>query len=189
MTDNAQPLLTLEPLIEAVQDGITSVGWELSGLQKTTSHQFEGRWQGEGSRSAYLFFHHDTWPDFVSIDVFLDETSRGLKGNFALVVSGPELGEFAPMPELLKDLARVTADCLPASYDTPFVVRLRMDGPEDDPRGADTAVRIKLTIPPGALADGASSVSALASSTTAAFERALAHEGLRSLMIEPEKKG
>ncbi len=74
MTDDSQPLLTLEAFIEAVQDGITRAGWVLSGLQKTTSHQFEGRWQGEDSRSAYLFFHNDESPDCVSIDVFLDET-------------------------------------------------------------------------------------------------------------------
>ena len=186
MTDDTQPLLTLEPLIEAVQDGITRAGWELSGLQKTTGHQFEGRWEGEDSRSAYLFFHHEAGPDFVSIDVFLDETSRGLKGNFALVVSGPELGELGPMPEFLTDLAKVTADCLPEPYETPFVVRLRMDGSEDDPRAAETEVRIKLTIPREVLEGGANSVSALAAATAAAFERALAHEGLSALMLEGE---
>ena len=184
MTDNAQPLLTLEPLIEAVQDGIIRSGWVLSGLQKTTSHQFEGRWQGESSRSAYLFFHDDARPDFVSIDVFLDETTKGLKGNLALVLAGPELGLLGPMPELLGDLARVTADCLPGFEDTPLVVRLRMDGPEDDPRTAETEVRIKLSIPREALTAGASAVSALASATTTAFERALAHEGLKSTLTE-----
>ncbi len=184
MTDAAQPLLTLEPLIEAVQDGITRAGWALSGLQKTTSHQFEGRWEGESSRSAYLFFHDDARPDFVSIDVFLDETTKGLKGNLALVVPGPELGLLGPMPDLLAALAKVTADCLPEHADTPFVVRLRMDGPTDDPRTADTEVRIKLTIPRKAFGAGASAVSALASATTTAFERVLEHEGLRSLVAE-----
>ncbi len=184
MTDNAQPLLTLEPFIEAVQDGITGTGWELSGLQKTTSHQFEGRWQGENSRSAYLFFHDDENPDCVSIDVFLDETTKGLKGNFALVVAGPELGVLGPMPELLAALEEVTADCLPEHSHTPIVVRLRIDAPEDDPRNAETEVRIKLTIPPEAMSAGASAVSALASATTTAFERTLKHEVFRSLLIE-----
>ena len=184
MSANAQPLLTLEPFIEAVQDGITRSGWILSGLQKTTSHQFEGRWEGESSRSAYLFFHDDEGPDFVSIDVFLDETTKGLKGNFALVVTGPELGLLGPMPDLLTALAKVTADCLPEHAHTPFVLRLRMDDPKDDPRAAETEVRIKLTIPPEALTAGASAVSALASATTAAFEHILANQGLRSLLIE-----
>ena len=59
-----------------------------------------------------------------------------------------------------------------------------MDGPEDDPRTADTEVRIKLSIPREALTAGASAVSALASATTTAFEHALAHEGLRSTLTE-----
>ena len=184
MIDDAQPLMTLEPFIEAIQDGITSSGWVLSGLQKTTSHQFEGRWEGESSRSAYLFFHNDASPDFVSIDVYLDETTKGLKGNLALVVTGPELGALEPMPDLLAALAKVTADCLPEHDHTPFVVRLRMDGPKDDPRNAETEVRIKLTIPAEALSGGASAVSALASATTTAFERALEHEGLRSSLTQ-----
>ena len=184
MTNDAKPLQTLEPFIEAVQDGITLAGWVLSGLQKTTSHQFEGRWKGESSRSAYLFFHNDNSPDFVSIDVFLDETTKGLKGNLALVVAGPEMGLLEPMPDLLAALAKVTADCLPDQYHTPFVVRLRMDGPEDDPRTAETEIRIKLTIPSEAMDAGASAVSALVSATTTAFERSLEHEGLRSSLTE-----
>ena len=59
-----------------------------------------------------------------------------------------------------------------------------MDDPKDDPRAAETEVRIKLTIPPEALTAGASAVSALASATTAAFEHILANQGLRSLLIE-----
>jgi hypothetical protein len=184
MSANAQPLLTLEPFIKAVQDGITRSGWVLSGLQKTTSHQFKGRWEGESSRSAYLFFHDDEGPDFVSIDVFLDETTKGLKGNLALVVTGPELGLLGPMPDLLTTLAKVTAGRLPEHAHTLFVLRLRMDDPKDDPRAAETEVRIKFTIPPEALTAGASAVSALASAMTAAFERAPAHEGLRSSLIE-----
>lgn len=186
MTDDAQPLLTLEPFIEAFQDGITRAGWVLSGLQKTTSHQFEGRWEGESSRSAYLFFHKEESPEFVSIDVFLDETTKGLKGNLALVVTGPELGSLEPIPDLLAALGRVTTDCLPEGYRTPFVVRLRMDDPEDDPQAADTEVRIKLTIPSAALSAGASAISALATATASAFERSLEHEGLRSLLLDAE---
>ena len=48
---------TLEPLIDAVRDGVEGKGWSLSGLQKTSSTEFEGRWAGQTTRSAYLFFH------------------------------------------------------------------------------------------------------------------------------------
>ena len=52
---NEGPLLTLEPLLDAVRLGVEDAGWTLSGLQKTTSHEFDGRWAGESTRSAYLF--------------------------------------------------------------------------------------------------------------------------------------
>ena len=87
------PLLTLEPFLDAVREGLEEAGWELSGLQKTTSFEFEGRWAGDSSRSAYLFFHRPDVPDWASVDAFLDETSRGLKGNLALVLDGPVLTE------------------------------------------------------------------------------------------------
>ena len=101
-----------------------------------------------------------------------------------VVVAGPDMGLLEPMPDLLAALAKVTADCLPDRYRTPFVVRLRMDGPEDDPCAAQTEVRIKLTIPSEALEAGARAVSALASATTTALEQSLAHEGLRSFLTE-----
>lgn len=86
MSKTSEPLLTLEPLLEVVREGVSNAGWELSGLQKTTSHQFQGLWDGKNSRSAYLFFHNDRMPDCVSVDVFLDETTKGLRGSLALVV-------------------------------------------------------------------------------------------------------
>jgi hypothetical protein len=180
------PLLTLEPLIEAVQDGIVQAGWALSGLQKTTSHQFEGRWQGDSSRSAYLFFHREEMPEFVSIDVFLDETSKGLQGNIALVVEGPALATLPPMGEFLSRLAQASRESLPKGYRTPLTVRLRMDGPEEDPSDADSEIRLKLRIPSNAVGAGAAAVSALASSTVTAFERAIEHSAFVPLLIDGE---
>src|SRR5262245_13467535 len=90
---NLDEILTLEPLVDAVREGVEAAGgWELSGLQKTTSLEFEGRWEGESTRSAYLFFHASGRADAASIDVYLDETSRGLTGNLALVVDVVRLG-------------------------------------------------------------------------------------------------
>ena len=105
MTTTSDPLLTPEPLIEAVRDGVSRPGWELSGLQKTTSHQFEGRWDGQSARSAYLFFDSENVPDLVSVDVFLDETSKGLRGNLALVVEGLALSDLEPMKDVLSSIA------------------------------------------------------------------------------------
>lgn len=184
MSESSTPVLTLEPLLEAVQDGIERAGWDLSGLQKTTSLQFEGRWEGESTRSAYLFFHREGLPDWVSLDVFLDETSKGLKGNFALVIDGPELGELGPMEDLLPALAAVSKDALPEGYSTPVSVRLRLPRASSEPAEADSEFRLKLRIPKRAYEAGPDALSALASASVTAFEAALQHPGLRPFLTE-----
>lgn len=172
------PILTLEPLLEAVRNGVEEAGWTLSGLQKTTSHEFEGRWAGESTRSAYLFFHREPLPDWASVEAFLDETSKGLRGNLSLVVDGPELGALEGMPGLLADLARVAGESLPEGFRTPVTVRLRLPSPDADPSAAETGYRFKLHLPRTAIEAGASAVSALASAAVGAFETALAHPAL-----------
>ncbi len=184
MTQRTTPLLTLEPLLDAVQEGIERAGWTLSGLQKTTSLQFEGRWEGESTRSAYLFFHRQGLPDWVSLDVFLDETSRGLKGNLALVIDGPDLGELGPMEDLLRSLTAVARDALPEGYQTPVSVRLRVPRADSDPAEADSEFRLKLRIPKRAYEAGADALSALASTVVTAFEAALQHPELEPFMID-----
>lgn len=166
-------LSSLEPLIDAVVEGVESAGWDLSGFQKTTSEEFRGRWAGESTRSAYLFFHRPNLGDGVSIDGFLDETSRGLRGNLALVVDGPTAGELDPAPEILRMASRAAGRSLPEGYSTPITVRLVLPQGEDDPQEAEMELRFKLTMPISAIAAGASSVSALASATARAFERLL----------------
>ncbi len=168
MSKTSEPLLTLEPLLEAVREGVSNAGWELSGLQETTSHQLQGLWDGQNSRSAYLFFHNDRMPDFMSVDVFLDETTKGLRGSLALVVEGPDLSELGGMTDLLASLVRVSTDCMPEGYRAPITVRLRTEGPDTAPDAASSEVRPKLHIPAKALKAGAASVSALASSAVAA---------------------
>lgn len=184
MSPASEPVLTLEPLLDAVQEGIERAGWTLSGLQKTTSLQFEGRWEGESTRSAYLFFHRKGLPDWVSVDVFLDETSRGLKGNLALVIDGPELGELGPMEGLIGRLEAVAADALPEGYVTPVSVRLRVPGADTDPSEAESEFRLKVRIPKKAIQAGADALSALAGTTLAAFEQALRHPELKGFMEE-----
>ena len=169
----SDPLLTLEPLLEAVREGMEGDGWELSGLQKTTSYEFEGRWAGDSSRSAYLFFHAEGVPDWVSIDVFLDETSQGLKGNLALVVDGPQLSKARDPGEVLSRLACVARSVLPAGYRAPLTVRYRLRKLDGDPAEADTEYRFKLYIPAEALSAGHSAVAALATSTAQAFRKIL----------------
>lgn len=180
------PLLTLEPLIDAVRDGVESAGWELSGLQKTTSHQFEGRWEGDSTRSAYLFFHHPGVDLPVSVDVYLDETSRGLTGNLALVVDLRPLGGIGPVENLLERLSRMAEKGLPEGYRTPVTLRFRLRDRGRPAPEAETEVRFKLRIPRTALEAGSSAVSALASATVKSFEAILNRDELRSEMLEEE---
>lgn len=172
------PILTLEPLLDAVRDGVGEAGWTLSGLQKTTSQEFEGRWAGESTRSAYLFFHRELLPEWASVEAFLDETSRGLRGNLSLVIDGPELGALEGMPGLLADLARVAGESLPEGYRTPVTVRLHLASPDADPSRAEAGYRFKLHLPGTAIEAGESAVSALASAAVGAFETALGHPAL-----------
>lgn len=169
----SDPILTLEPLLEAIRQGLEAEAWELSGLQKTTSYEFEGRWAGDSSRSAYLFFHSDGVPDDVSIDVFLDETSRGLKGNLALVMDGPSLSEAGDPVSLMAYLSRVGREALPDGYRTPLTLRYRLSSLGGEPAGSDSEVRFKLYLPPEAIRSGHDVVADLSASTARAFRRIL----------------
>lgn len=181
-------LLTLEPFIDAVREGVESAGWELSGLQKTTSHQFEGRWEGDSSRSAYLFFHPPAGPDWVSVDVFLDETSRGLTGNVALVVDVAPFGELGDIRSAMGELGRLSAKFLPRGQSTPLTVRFRMRDGSEDPDAAESEVRFKLRYPRHALRAGPAAVSKLTLATVQAFERLMESEGLRALIGEGDEE-
>lgn len=184
---NSGALLTLEPLLDAVREGLEADGWELSGLQKTTSYEFEGRWAGDSSRSAYLFFHSDQVPEWVSLDVFLDETSRGLRGNLALVVDGPALSGVGDTGMALARLAGVADETLPRGYRTPLTLRYRLPDPGGDPADSDTEFRFKLYIPGKAMKAGHSAVAALATSTAIAFRRVLSAPELETLLLAPEE--
>ncbi len=183
MTDSpSNSILTLEPLIEAVQEGVLAAGWQLSGLQKNTSHQFEGRWDGESTRSAYLFFHLDAGPQDVSIDVYLDETSRGLMGNMALVVDLLELQDLGRMQTSLGLLGELSEASLPEGHRTPVSLRLRLREAGNDPGAAEAQVRFKLQLPRATIDAGHVAIVELAQSTVQAFERLLEAEALRAIM-------
>jgi hypothetical protein len=176
------PILTLEPLVEAVRDGLTASGWQLSGLQKTTSREFEGRWAGESTRSAYLFFHRPDLPDSVSVESFLDETSRGLKGNLSLVVDGPRLHEVGALRQVLQRLAAATGETLPSGYRTPISARVALDDPTTAPGEGEVQVRVRLLLPGAAMDAGESAVSALVSGAVSAFERLLERPEVAELL-------
>ena len=168
------PLLTLEPLIDAVRDGLEEAGWALSGMQKTTSHEFEGRWAGESTRSAYLFFHQPDGRDPVSVDVFLDETSRGLGGNLTLAVRGPSLGDLGDFAEALGALARIASRELTRGHSIPVTLRATVPHRNASAADARTECRFRLVIPDVAIDAGARVVRTLSAATVKSFEALLA---------------
>ncbi len=170
---DARDVLTLEPLLEAVRSGVERAGWVLSGLQKTTSHEFDGRWAGESTRSAYVFFHRDDLPDSVSVEAFLDETTRGLRGNLSLVLEGPRLGRLGGVRDVIGRVAAAARETLPAPDRSPVSVKLTLSGRSGGPEEAETQIRVKLLIPQAGVERGASAVSALCAEGVAAFEALL----------------
>ncbi len=187
MADSSPELLTLEPFLDAVREGLERAGWELSGLQKTTSYEFEGRWAGDSSRSAYLFFHREDLPEWAGIEGFLDETSRGLRGNLALVLDGPPLVGLPDPARGLKALAALAGEALPRGYRSPLTLRYRLPGASVDPLEADTEIRFKIYLPSAAMASGADAVSSLAESAAAAFQEILGSEGLKAFVPREEE--
>ena len=175
MTDPGEgALLTLEPLIDAVRQGVEDAGWTLSGMQKTTSHEFEGRWAGESTRSAYLFFHQPGGRDPVSVDVFLDETSQGLGGNLTLAIRGRTLGELGDFAEALEGLAREADRELTRGHSTPVTLRATVPHRNARPGDARTECRFRLVIPDVAIDAGARVVRTLSAATVRSFEALLA---------------
>jgi hypothetical protein len=181
-----ESILTLEPLLEAVREGLENERWELSGMQKTTSHEFEGRWAGDSSRSAYLFFHRPESLDDVSIDVFLDETSQGLRANLALVFDAPPLGSLPSPTEVLDTLRMVASRTLPEGYTVPISVRLRGGSARVATADVETEVRVKLVVPRGAFEAGHGAVASLATSTARALEAFCVQPEIRELMLTKE---
>ncbi|MEJ2206694.1 MAG: hypothetical protein P8170_21610 [Gemmatimonadota bacterium] len=167
--DGGTPLLTLEPFIEAVREGVDRSGWVLSGLQKTTSYQFEGRWEGDSTRSAYLFFHHPVGPEWASVDVYLDETSRGLTGNLALVVDTRDLGGLGDVASAIGALRALWDDAMVPGHRTALTLRLRSRR-GGDPLRAEGEVRFKLVMPRGTTERGGVAVSSLAGEVVSAFQ-------------------
>jgi hypothetical protein len=172
---------TLEPLIEAVRDGVESRGWSLSGLQKTSSTEFEGRWAGESTRSAYLFFHREDL-ETASVEAYLDETSRGLTGNLGLVAEVRPLEELPGVPETLARVSALARAHLPEGYTTPVTLRMRLPRGDEEVEDAELETRVKLRIPRAALDAGSSAVAALASATVSALESLLEDPGAAEVL-------
>ena len=164
--------------MDAVRQGVEGAGWRLSGLQKTTSLEFEGRWEGESTRSAYLFFHRAEESDDVSIDVYLDETSQGLTGNLALVADLVPQGRLGDPGRALGVLGSIAKREMPPGCAAPLTLRLRLPDGGTDPADAEVETRFKLTLSSRSIAAGPDEIRGLAAAAVEAFERILAADEL-----------
>ncbi|TVP49843.1 MAG: hypothetical protein EA350_01510 [Gemmatimonadales bacterium] len=176
------PMLTLEPFLDAVRDGIQGAGWGLSGLQKTTSHEFEGRWAGESTRSAYLFFHRADLPDSISVEGFLDETTRGLQGNLTLVVEGPRFGDLGHVSVVLERVAAAAAETFPSECTVPLSLRLRLPQASTEAADAEVQLRVRLHLPGNAAHRGGEAVRSYVQSAVVAFEQLLERPEVAELL-------
>jgi hypothetical protein len=184
---SGEPILTLEPLLDVVRETVEAVGWTLSGVQKTTSYEYEGRWAGETTRSAYLFFHPgdsvraNIELDTLSLDVFLDETRKGMAGNLALVIEGPSLEALGTVARGLERLAEVARDSVPAGLRSPISARASLGDPNRSVGAAQCVFRFKVRIPKTAMDAGPRAVAAVVRSSLAAYGDALVHPVMAEL--------
>jgi hypothetical protein len=183
-SEGTREIDTLEPLIEAVREGVEALGWELSGLQKTSSTEFEGRWAGQSSRSAYLFFHREDL-ESVSIEAYLDETSRGLSGNLGLVADVRPLWELQSVPDAVERLSALAREHFPEGYATPITFRMRLARAQEPVAESDLEARIKLRIPRAAVEAGPSAVAALAGTAVRSME-AILEDGRSGAVLDLE---
>jgi hypothetical protein len=166
-------VLTLEPFIDGVRQGVEASGWTLSGLQKTTSHEFAGRWEGDSSRSAYLFFHRPGGSESVSIEAFLDETSRGLQGNLSLVVEAAPVARMGDPRAALGAAGSAARRRLTRSQRASVSLKLRLEHAGTEVDDASSEIRVKVRVPQATLEAGVGAVAELAARAVRSFEMLL----------------
>ncbi|MGI9628255.1 MAG: hypothetical protein ACR2QM_15585 [Longimicrobiales bacterium] len=165
---------TLEPLLAAVTANVHAKGWRLSGVQKTTSYEYEGPWEGSALRSAYAFFHRGADPEGVgpSVEVFIDETEEGVDGALSLLLQGPALGEEPDVPALVSLAVELAAQSLPREMPAPISVTYSHPG-RKLPDSATAKVRFKGKIPRSAAEAGTAAVDAVLNTTFESFQDVL----------------
>jgi len=165
---------TIEPLLEAVREGLERAEWQLSGLQKTTSYEYEGPWEGASLRSAYAFFHgvEDDEGEGPSIELFVDETDEGVDGTLSLLVAGPSLADQPAVAAVLERALNLAGRSLPPEMPAPVSVSYGHRG-RGVPEAATARVRFKARIPRTAVSAGRGAVDATLNTVIDAFRRVL----------------
>lgn len=165
---------TIEPLLAIVVPFFEARGWQLSGVQKTTSYAYEGAWADSELRSAYAFFHQveDEEGSGPSLEAFIDETDEGLDGGLSLVLDGPSLGEEPDVASVLRRAAELGAGVLPLEMPAPVTVTYSHPG-RREAESANVKVRFKGRIPGGANRAGRRAVEATLATIASGFDEIL----------------
>ena len=165
---------TLEPLLSVAREQLTTRGWSLSGVQKTTSYEYEGAWESASLRSAYAFFHDGEDPegDGPALELFIDESEEGLEATLSLVADAPGLEKEPDTGALLGRAVRIAANALPVELPAPVALSYHHRG-RASPESSQARVRFKSRIPVTAIRAGESAVRATLSTLEGAFREIL----------------
>ena len=173
MSTGGRQIETLEPLLQVVRAVLESNRWSLSGVQKTTSYEYEGPWEGQTLRSAYAFFHRVGTPEEgPSIEVFIDESDEGVDGALSLVVEGPAVERESDVRAVLVGAVETAGEALPSELPAPVSISYGHPG-RRPPEAARVKVRFKAKLPRPAVKGGERTVRATLATILEAFEHVL----------------
>ena len=163
---------TLEPLLSVLRPLLEEGGWVLSGLQKTTSYEYEGAWEGATLRSAYAFFHRQTdeGGDGPSLEAYLDETEEGLEGALSLVMDAPGPDREPRVADVLRRALETAAGAIPEGIPAPVSITYSGRPGSTGASSIGARVRFKARIPAAAMRGGERTLGAVTRTLLEAFD-------------------
>ena len=163
---------TLEPLLSVLRPLIEESRWVLSGMQKTTSYEYEGAWEGETLRSAYAFFHRpgDEEGRGPSLEAYLDETEDGLEGALSLVMTAPGPDQEPAVTELMGRALATASASIPEGVPAPVSITYSGRPGATAASAIRARVRFKARIPGTAIRGGERTLGAVTHTILGAFD-------------------
>ncbi len=163
---------TLEPFLSVLRRDIEAGGWVLSGLQKTTSYEYDGAWEGGTLRSAYGFFHlvGDENGEGPSLEAFVDESHASLDGALSLVMKAPGPERVPGVADLLAVALSLVERAVPEGIPAPVSVTYSSSPGRTGPEAVDATVRFKARVPGSAVQGGERTIRAVTCTILKAFE-------------------
>ncbi|MDH3223662.1 MAG: hypothetical protein OEO23_08090 [Gemmatimonadota bacterium] len=163
---------TLEPFLSVLRRNIEAGGWVLSGLQKTTSYEYDGAWEGGTLRSAYGFFHlaGDGNGEGPSLEAFVDEAETSLDGTLSLVMKAPGPERVPGVADLMEVALSLVERTVPEGIPAPVSVTYSSSPGRTGPESVDATVRFRARVPGSAVQGGERTIRAVTCTILEAFE-------------------